>query len=78
MKVNNFRNIYLSSYATSLSIALEYVSIEKRAIIGNLSLAISMSIGGAYQPWILKAVYDWKIYHHILFGQTVIIFIAPW
>ena len=59
-------------------LALEYVSLEKRAVIGNLSLAIAMSFGGAYQPWILKVVQDWKILHHILFGQTIIIFIAPW
>ena len=57
---------------------MEYVALERRTIIGNLSLAIAMSVGGVYQPWVLHAVHDWKIYHHILFGQTIIIFIAPW
>ena len=58
--------------------ALEYVSKEKRALVGNLSLAIAMSLGGCIQPWILKAVGDWKIFHHILFCQTALIFVAPW
>ncbi len=46
--------------------------------MGNLSLAIAMSAGGIIQPWILKAVKDWKIFHHILFSQTALILVAPW
>ena len=57
--------------------ALEYVSKEKRSLVGNLSLAISMSLGGVIQPWILRAVNDWRMFHHILFCQTAIIFVAP-
>ena len=40
-------------------------------------MAIAMSLGGCIQPWILKAVGDWKIFHHILFCQTALIFAAP-
>lgn len=69
---------FMTFFLSLLMLTLEYVSLEKRAVIGNLSLAIAMSFGGAYQPWILKVVQDWKILHHILFGQTIIIFIAPW
>ena len=58
--------------------SIEYVSKEKRALVGNLSLAIAMSLGGCIQPWILKAVGDWKIFHHILFCQTALIFVDPW
>lgn len=36
-----------------------------------------MSVGGVIQPWILNAVHDWKIFHHILFCQTAMIFLAP-
>ena len=54
------------------------MSKDKRSLVGNLSLAIAMSLGGCIQPWILKAVGDWKIFHHILFCQTALIFIAPW
>ena len=56
---------------------MEYVCKEKRALVGNLSLAIAMSLGGCIQPWILKAVEDWRIFHHILFCQTALIFVAP-
>jgi hypothetical protein len=37
-----------------------------------------MSFGGIFQPWIMRAVGDWRIFHHILFCQTSLIFIAPW
>ena len=59
-------------------LALEYVDKDKRALVGNLALAIAMSFGGCIQPWILYAVGDWRWFHHILFGQTVLIFAAPY
>merc|ERR1711976_251320 len=59
-------------------LTLEYVSIDKRSLAGNLSLAIGLPLGGCSQAWILKAVKDWTIFHHILFSQTIIIMIAPW
>ena len=37
-----------------IMLMLEYVSIEKRSLVGNLSLAISLTVGGTYQPWLLK------------------------
>ena len=59
--------------------ALEYVSIKKRSFVGNLALAIGFPFGGIIQPWVLKAVKDWTIFHHIFFSQTCIFLIAaPW
>ena len=59
--------------------ALEYVSIEKRSFVGNLALAIGFPFGGIIQPWVLKAVGDWTIFHHIFFSQTCIfLIVAPW
>ena len=58
--------------------ALEYVSIEKRSLVGNLSLAIGLPIGGCLQAWILKAAGDWTIFHHILFSQTILYLISLW
>lgn len=58
------------------NIALEYVPIDKRSMVGNLSLAIGLPLGGCLQPWILKATQDWKIFHHILFSQTLVMIFA--
>lgn len=57
---------------------LEYVSISKRSLVGNLSLAISLTIGCSYQPWLLMYLGDWKIWHHILYAQTIVVVAAPW
>ncbi len=56
---------------------LEFVSVEKRSVIGNLGLAIGISVGGAIEPWILKALGDWKPFHIALFAQAAIVFITP-
>jgi hypothetical protein len=61
-----------------MSSALEYVCIDKRTLIGNLSLAVGFTVGGTYMPWLLQWLGDWKILHHILFAQTAIVFITPW
>lgn len=69
-----FNTFFIALYM----LAVEYVDKKKRALVGNLALAIAMSIGGCIQPWILYAVGDWRWFHHILFGQTVLIFAAPY
>jgi len=69
---------FITFFMSLYMLTLEYVCKERRALVGNLSLAIAMSLGGCIQPWILKAVEDWKIFHHILFCQTALIFVAPW
>ncbi len=61
-----------------LSAALEYVNMDKRTVIGNLSLAVGFTLGGLYSPWLLQWLGEWKTLHHILFAQTAIIFITPW
>ena len=68
-------NTYVKSI---LVLTSEYVDKSKRALVGNLALAIAMSFGGCIQPWILYLVGDWRWFHHILFGQTVLIFGAPY
>ena len=57
--------------------ALEYVSVEKRSLISNLGLAVGLTVGGAVEPWILKALGDWKIFHIILFAQAAVVVITP-
>ena len=69
-----FNTFFMALYM----LALEYVDKKKRALVGNLALAIAMSFGGCIQPWILYGVGDWRWFHHILFGQTILIFGAPY
>ena len=60
-----------------LSKALEYVSVSKRSIIGNVSIAVGLTLGGATEAWILRALGDWKIFHQILFLAEAFILVAP-
>ena len=58
-------------------LALEYVSNDKRALVGNLSLAIWLTLGGVYQPWLIKGMGEWKTFLVVLFAPTALIFSAP-
>ena len=57
--------------------ALEYVYVSKRSIIGNVSMAVGLTVGGCVEPWILRALGDWKLLMPILFAQGAIVFITP-
>ena len=70
--------VKLMSLSLFSQTALEYVSNKKRSLVGNLSLAIGLPIGGCLQAWILEAVGDWIIFHHILFSQTIFYLISIW
>eukprot|EP00094_Tigriopus_californicus_P000793 TCALIF_00767-PA protein Name:"Similar to oct-1 Organic cation transporter 1 (Caenorhabditis elegans)" AED:0.12 eAED:0.12 QI:96/0.88/0.8/0.9/0.66/0.6/10/0/526 len=59
-------------------LALECVPSNKRALIGNLALAIGMTVAGCYEPWALYFLQDWKILNTILYAQVAVIIIAPW
>ena len=64
-------------YQNKLLAALEYVSVERRSLISNLGLAVGLTVGGAVEPWILKALGDWKIFHVILFAQAAVVVVTP-
>ena len=34
--------------------AIEYVSVDKRSVIGNVSMAVGLSAAGAAEAWVLK------------------------
>ena len=57
--------------------ALEYVNVERRSIIGNVGLAVGYTIGGTAQPYILKAIGDWRVFHQVLYAQGAIVFLSP-
>lgn len=67
---------FFFSQSSSFS-GLEYVTIEKRAFISNLSLAIGITIGGVIQPWLIKWVGDWRTFNFILYIQCSLLLITP-
>ena len=64
--------IYLTTFT-----AIEYVSVDKRSVIGNVSMAVGLSLAGASEAWILKAMGDWKVFHVILFAQGAFVLVTP-
>ena len=60
-----------------LSAVLEYVAIDKRTLVGNIGLAISLTVSGVYQPWLAKYLGHWKTFNWAIFSQMIIIFLVP-
>ncbi len=58
--------------------AIEYVPLNRRAIIGNLSLAVGFTLAGVYEPWLLKWLQDWKLLQYVVYAQVVIVLGTPW
>ena len=57
--------------------AIEYVDVSKRSIIANLMIALGQTIAGCAEPWILKALGDWKPFFLINAAPVALIFITP-
>lgn len=58
-------------------LTLEYVDESKRTFVGNIGLALFLTVSGVYQPWLIKALGDWRVFNWILFGQFVTIVAVP-
>ena len=56
---------------------MEFVAIDKRTLVGNLGLAIALTISGAYQPWLAKYLGDWKTFNWAIFAQMITIVAVP-
>ena len=37
---------------------MEYVETSKRTLVGNIGLALCLTISGMYQPWLLRYRFD--------------------
>ncbi len=57
--------------------ALEYVSVNKRAIIGPFSIAFGLSVAGCTIPWTLKYIGDWKPHQQIFSSLAAVAFVTP-
>merc|ERR1719384_2929697 len=58
-------------------LVLEYVAIDKRTLVGNIGLAIALTLSGVYQPWLAKYLADWKPFNWAIFSQMITIFLVP-
>ena len=58
-------------------LALEYVDVSKRSLIANIMIAVGQTLAGCVEPWILKALGDWKPFFLINAAPVALIFITP-
>lgn len=57
---------------------MEYVGPEKRTIVGNVPLAIFLTLGASSLPWIAYALADWRLFSIISSAPIAIIVVAWW
>ena len=56
---------------------LEFVAIEKRTLVGNIGLAVALTLSGVYQPWLAKYYGNWKTFNWIIFSQMGTVVLVP-
>ena len=66
-----------SQLDSCLFAAIEYVEESKRTLVGNIGLALALTMSGVYQPWLVKALGDWKIFNWVLFAQMALVVFTP-
>jgi len=69
---------YNMFFSVPYILTLEYVDESKRTLVGNLGLALFLTVSGVYQPWLIKYVGDWKIFSYLIFGQMALVLAVPW
>ena len=69
------RKLFLTS--SFLLAAIEYVEESKRTLVGNIGLALALTVSGVYQPWLVKALGDWKVFNWLLFAQMALVIATP-
>jgi len=66
-----------SFFTIPYTLAIEYVEESKRTLVGNIGLALALTMSGVYQPWLVKALGDWKIFNWLLFAQMALVVFTP-
>ena len=56
---------------------LEYVAIDKRTLVGNIGLAVALTLSGVYQPWLARYLGHWKTFNWVIFSQMITVFLVP-
>lgn len=49
------------------------MTIDKRSLVGNLSLAIGLTIGAVFQPWLMWALGNWRTFAYISQVPSIIL-----
>ena len=50
---------------------------SKRTLVGNIGLALALTVSGVCQPWLVKALGDWKVFNWLLFAQMALVIATP-
>ena len=70
---------FMTFYTTPFMMGLEYTEVARRTIVGNVSLAVGMTIGGTYMAYLLRYLQNWRIFNAILYGQVgLYVLFLPW
>jgi len=64
-------------FTVPYTLAVEYVGKTKRTLVGNLGLAICLTLSGCYQPWLAKWLSDWRLFNWLLFSQLGLVVFLP-
>jgi len=64
-------------FTVPYTLAIEYVGKDKRSLVGNLGLAVCLTLSGIYQPWLIKYLGDWKIFTWLMFSQMGLVVLTP-
>ena len=75
---NFFDKVIQSTKPKCIPAAIEYVPMNRRAIIGNLALAVGFTFAGIYEPWLLRWLGDWKTLQYVVYGQVLVVLGTPW
>ncbi|EFX83170.1 hypothetical protein DAPPUDRAFT_48504 [Daphnia pulex] len=65
-------------YMMMYIILMEYVSPEKRTIVGNVPLAVFLTLGAGSLPWIAYALADWRLFSISTSAPIAVIVVAWW
>ncbi|XP_046636167.1 solute carrier family 22 member 5-like [Daphnia pulicaria] len=65
-------------YMMMYIILMEYVSPEKRTIVGNIPLAVFLTLGAGSLPWIAYALADWRLFSIVTSAPIGAIVVAWW
>lgn len=57
---------------------MEYVGPEKRTIVGNVPLAVFLTLGAASLPWIAYGLADWRLFSIITSAPIALTVVAWW
>nr|CAH0105985.1 unnamed protein product [Daphnia galeata] len=64
-------------YMMMYIILMEYVGPEKRTIVGNVPMAIFLTLGASTLPWIAYALADWRLFS-IVTSAPIAVIVAAW